>query len=409
MTEAEVRVLAAKTASGGTINSFLTSEVCKTAFSQSLEAHGTHAGMVAAALHEDGAFSPETAVRCGDASVYAPDTGSLYDAVLIMEREGRIFALAVEWGNKPDPELEAIVDRALGDHSTEPRDRTPDHSLARKMRAYTLRHHGEVPKLITDAAAGAWRPDGLFSTSSSFESFLPGKGWLAGAVGLDSDGIDLWEEFFAALRATLTGAGDAARIGSDAAEMASRIWSTTETKGLEHYDAARELGQALARADDFLPGPTCATGLATLYAVQAELDIDKLLGQGYLDRIHAACIARGHVAPDSDFDFNDLDDHVYASERNGARFLYFRDQNRRSVVEMRGDAGSGEILVRSTPVDAEREPAPLARFAMADGRATALKGPGLVGDDIRAWNSFVSIAESADCVLEEEYGSAPAP
>lgn len=410
MTEAvDVRSIAPRLASGGVIDSFLTGETCKVLFARSLEAHGTHAGTLAMDLCAGGHRSIEQALTCGETRFYAPDAGSLYHTFLVMERGKRIFALAVEWGNRPNPKLEAIVDRLFEGRPTPRRDRTPDTAQAHELKAYVLNGHGQVRKLAADVMANAWRDDELFSTMSSIRPFAERDGWSPGNPGLGPSGIDLWREFFAALRDVLRGRCPAGRIEADAAEMAARVWNVGDTRGLEHYEAARELALALGRADEFLPGSACETGLATMYAVQAELDIDKLLGKGYLDRIHAACLARGHLAADTEFEFNDLDDHVYAQERDGTRLLFFRDQNRRTVVEMRGDATTGEVAVRSASADSRRKPAPLARFAVAGGRAAAAEGPGLGGEDLRAWNSFVSVAESADCVLEEEYGATPKP
>jgi hypothetical protein len=390
-------------ASGSTINSFLTSEALKFMFGLPLEAHGGHAGDVARTLHARGARSSETAAIRGDVRAYAPTTGDPFHEMLVMERSGRVFVLAVEWPGKADPKSDALMARLLGDRAPAPREARPIRDRPR-TKAFALDSEADLDRLVADARADLWRTDRLFSMTSSVD--VSRDGWLAGNATVGSAGLDSWMEFFGALRQCLTHAGAPLRVEAAAQEMGSRTWIRAD---MADYDAARELGTALAKADGFLPDRTCAAGLAMLYAVQAEMNVAKFVDDGWFDRIHATCMAQGHVDDGSTFDFNDCDDHVFAGERAGGRVLSFRDDNYRTVVEIAGEAAEGTVTVSAASADGDDEPKPIARLAIGNGKVRALQGPRAVGDDILAWNSFVSVVESADCVLENVYGAPPAP
>lgn len=398
----------------GRIDSLMLSEVLKSIVWRSVEAHGVHLSEVASHLAAGGAVDLSSA-RVGDSRsdirAFAPPTGDPWVSALAIRNGDDLFVACIEMSGKPDPELDNIFADIIGYVPGEVSQ--PDPREVSRVDLFRLPVDGDLGKLFSDAGAG-WGSGCLFGCSFSDNDHKTGR-WDAGHVQLHADGLDHWTEAFAVFRSVLKTLGGQSRIANDAAAFGSRNYSSylKHTPALAHFEAAASYGDHLAGLDDYLPSASCVTGISDLLAAQVGRDL-----QGSVDmlfRIHEACIRADHVSDDREFDFNDLNNFVHAAQDGDMRLISLSDQNRRHRAKFRTDEGGVIIEVFSAPVDAPAgSETPLAQVIVpTDGvnaKPEVITGPGIGGDDIRAWNSFVGCVESADCCLDEEYGqSSPSP
>lgn len=405
----------------GRIDHTMPSEALKAIAGRSLEAHGIHLSELAVKLAAMGAVDLNSARSLsasgdrGDVRVFVPPTGDPWVSALAVCTGDDLFVACIEMSGKPNPKLDDFIANHFGRTLRDRSDRRPDPQNVYRVDVYRLRAGGDLGKLFSEVVAEKWRSDKLFGCSFSFEAHEKPGLWRAGNVDLSAAGVDHWVDAFAALRSVLEVVGDRSRIANDAEVFGSRIYSSYREAApdLAHFDAAADYGNHFARQDSYLPAVNCVKGMTDLAAMQAGLDMRATVDM--LFRIHETCVRFDHVSEDKEFDFNDLDDFVHADQNGKALQISLRDQNRRHRVEFQSGEGGVNVEVFSAPVDAPAgSETALAHIAVrTDDRNVkpeVVRGPGIVGDDIRAWNSFVSCVESADCCLDEEYNrSSPSP
>lgn len=405
------------------IDQSMLAEIMKSMAGRSLEAHGAHISKVAARLAASGAVDVDTARplhgRFGSKGpwAFAPPTGDPWIGALAVRVGADLFLARAELSGRPDPKIDAVIDRLLGTPAEKRAERVPVVEDVRRVDVYRLPSEADPKAVLADLAAGKWR-EKLFGCSFSSEAYDKGGAktgrWNPGNDSLSGEGVDRWAEAFAALRAALEVLGDPGRIVADADMIRGRAWTAygDETPCLKHHDMAAEYGRQYASSDDYLPSANCVTGVKEFTDAQVGGDIAALADA--IGRVHDACSRNGHAGEGGEFVFNDLDDRAHADGAGPRRSLRLRDQNRRHRVDILEDGNTIRFEVFSAPIDAP--PAADKRLAAVELRrqgdllATRVeKGPGIVGDDIRGWNSFTCCVESADCCLEEEYGRAPSP
>lgn len=402
----------------GRIDQSMLSEALKAIAGRSLEAHGVHLSELAVRLADRGAGDQNSACPMygrsdpNPISAFAPPTGDPWVSAVVIRAGEDLFVVGIELSGKPDPGLDKIVDDLLGRSLPRQAVRKPDPRDVRRVDVYHLPLGGDLGALNADINAKKWRSDKLFGCSFSF-SGEDGR-WLAGNTDLSAAGVDRWVKAFEALRIVLDLDGDTARIANDAKVIGTRIYRNfrDETPDLAHFDEASDYGIHFAYLDDFIPSANCVSGIEALAAAQVGLDMRGTVDMLY--RIHDACMRAGHVDEDGEYDFNDLDCFAHAGEAGGVQQISLRDQNRRHRVAFITDSSGVKVDVFSAPVDAPvGSEKLLVQVAVCPDNPNAMprvtKGPGIAGDDIRAWNSFVSCVESADCCLEEDYGKPPSP
>lgn len=388
---------------------------------RSLEAHGVHLSELTVKLAAEGAVDLKSAraFPAGDgrseAWSFAPPTGDPWFSALAVRNGDDLVVTCIEMSGKPNPRLDEIITDHLGRLPREEAERRPDPRKVYSVEVYLLPAGGDLGKLFSDVVAEAWRHDKLFESSFSYEVHDKPGVWHSGSINLSSAGVDHWVEAFAALRSVLEALGDQSRIANDAESFGSRVYSNYREAAAElaHFDAAADYGDHFARLDSYLPAVNCVKGMTDLVATQAGLDLCGAADM--LFRIHETCVRGDHVDEGKEFDFNDLDNFVHADQDGDVLRISLRDQNRRHRAEFKVSEGGVNVEVFSASIDAPAgSEKPLAQIVVrTDDRNVkpeVIRGPGIVGDDIRAWNSFVSCVQSADCCLEEEYSkSSPAP
>lgn len=402
----------------GRIDQSMLSEAIKAIAGRSLEAHGVHLSELAVKLAAKKATDPQSARRLpgpsggGELSVFAPPTGDPWFSAIVVRYGKELFVFSIGLSGKPDPKLDQFIEDLLGRAIPRRADRQPDPRNVRRVDVYRIPVAGNLAVLFSEISATKWRSDKLFG--SSFSSCGENGRWLDGNTDLSAAGVDHWVEAFGALRIVLDLDGDQARIVNDAKIVGARTYRNfgDDTPDLAHYDAAVDYGIHFARLDDFVPSANCVSGIDALVAAQAGLDLHGTVDM--LDRIHEACTRAGHVNEDGEFDFNDLGCFAHADQEGNVKRVSLRDQNRRHRAEFAASADGVTVSVFSAPADAPHgSEKPLVQIIVrpnrSDEQPMVTKGPGVVGDDIRAWNSFVSCVESADCCLEEDYGRSPSP
>jgi hypothetical protein len=400
----------------GRIDRSMLQEAMKTMAGRSLEAHGVHLNEVAIKLAAAGAVDPSSAqaLHANGLWAFAPPTGDPWISALAVRSCSDLFVTCIEMSGRPNSKVDKFIENIFGRSPMRGPEPQPDPQNVYSVDVYRLPPDGDLDRLFADVAAEKWRFDRLFRCSVSFEAHGQTGYWRAGNTDLSVDGVDRWVEAFAALRAALEMSGGPSRISHDGKISDSRIYLSYREKApdLAHYDAASDYGAHFARLDDYLPSANCVAGMTDIVSAQAGLDTRNIVDM--LFRIHDACVQAGHVSQDEEYDFNDLDCFVHAHQEGDVLRIWLRDQNRRHRAEFATDKGLVKVAVFSAPVDSTSgSEKPLAQISVRPDIPNAApevkKGPGIAGDDIRAWNSFVSCVESVDCSLEEDYSNSPAP
>jgi hypothetical protein len=356
--------------------------------------------------------------------VFAPDTGSAYNKAVAIETPQGNFVAVIEYDNKPNPGLDALMAELLPNIPSTPREEREPKIASVRVEQYFLQpgqYQSDLGRALNSAVADEWSRATILKRSASMEPYSYDdeheRDWSEGSGELST--VDMWVPFFRGLKAALVSEGLLDQFERDAAEYAKRVYEVVHTEAdFPQFYNANRLGDSIALADGFLPGPKAIAAIRHLDKLQVEYNMSGHLKQ--MLNIHSICAENNVTSKDTEFDHNDLDNFVYAPETNDPNLdaLVFRDQNNMFGVLIHKDQdGPFKVEVhfardhnpaplRAIDAAITGKPQPhslLAAFEIDGELVTATHAPGIDEGRIRSWNGFISDLETAECCLEGEY------